>query len=259
MAIRDFVAEHAMPLGGAAVMFTAFLVELTVSHYRRDRMHRADSLLNVKIGMIYVVSSALVTLLVGIPMLAAWSISPFDWRMTSPWHWVALVVLADFVDYWSHRASHALRVMWASHRVHHSSAHFNLSIGLRNSWVGGFLDWVLVLPLALAGFHPLYIGIVGAISTTWSFLSHAAYAPRLRILEPVFVTPRTHRIHHLRGAAYTDKNFGRVLCLWDRLLGTYHAPIDDGDFGSDPMPARPGDLLRVQFQGWTELLQRPPR
>ena len=44
--------------------------------------------------------------------------------------------------YWSHRCHHVIRVLWASHVVHHSSTRFNLSTALRQT-----LDRVHQLPV----------------------------------------------------------------------------------------------------------------
>ena len=40
----------------------------------------------------------------------------------------------DFAYYWFHRVHHEVRVFWASHVVHHSSQHYNLSTALRQTW-----------------------------------------------------------------------------------------------------------------------------
>ena len=40
----------------------------------------------------------------------------------------------DLAYYWFHRVHHEVRVFWASHVVHHSSEHFNLSTALRQTW-----------------------------------------------------------------------------------------------------------------------------
>ena len=39
--------------------------------------------------------------------------------------WILAVILFDFFDYWLHRASHEIAVLWAAHVVHHQSEHFN--------------------------------------------------------------------------------------------------------------------------------------
>ena len=48
----------------------------------------------------------------------------------------SLLFFADDLSYyWFHRVSHESRVFWASHVVHHSSRHYNLSTALRQTWV----------------------------------------------------------------------------------------------------------------------------
>ena len=57
-------------------------------------------------------------------------LDPGDW-----WVWVLLFFADDFSYYWFHRISHESRGFWASHVVHHSSRHYNLSTALRQTWV----------------------------------------------------------------------------------------------------------------------------
>jgi sterol desaturase/sphingolipid hydroxylase (fatty acid hydroxylase superfamily) len=42
----------------------------------------------------------------------------------------------------------------------------------------------------------------------------------------VLVSPNMHKVHHHWQQPYTDSNYGAVLSIWDRLLGTlkYLAP-----------------------------------
>ncbi|MEM8937165.1 MAG: sterol desaturase family protein, partial [Pseudomonadota bacterium] len=50
---------------------------------------------------------------------------------------IALCFLADdFAYYWFHRIAHERRWFWASHVVHHSSQHYNLTTALRQTWTG---------------------------------------------------------------------------------------------------------------------------
>ena len=72
------------------------------------------------------------------------------------WAWVVIFFADDLAYYWFHRISHEVRVFWASHVVHHSSEHYNLSTALRQTWVPmTYLPFWL--PLALAGFAPWMI------------------------------------------------------------------------------------------------------
>ena len=46
----------------------------------------------------------------------------FGWA----WYiWLVCQFLDDFSFYWYHRLSHTVRLFWAAHLPHHSSAHFN--------------------------------------------------------------------------------------------------------------------------------------
>ncbi len=245
-----------MALISVGVILVAFLAELLVSWRRGDGLHAGPSTrTSVKMSLVFMLPSVLLALLVTALLTVVWSHSPLRWSMREPWHWAVLLVLEDFLFYWSHRASHAWRVLWASHQVHHSSERFNLSTGLRNSWVGGFLDWVFFVPMAALGFPPLAIALLQAVTVTWAFLQHAAYLPRLRALEWVIVMPSNHRVHHLRGPAYAHTNFGRVFSVWDRLFGTYLEPVAEARFGMDPMPERPDDLVHLQFRLWADLVR----
>jgi sterol desaturase/sphingolipid hydroxylase (fatty acid hydroxylase superfamily) len=46
-------------------------------------------------------------------------------------------------------------------------------------------------------------------------------------IEWLFVTPSHHRVHHAKNDAYIDKNYGGILIIWDRILGTFEAERDD--------------------------------
>jgi sterol desaturase/sphingolipid hydroxylase (fatty acid hydroxylase superfamily) len=37
----------------------------------------------------------------------------------------------------------------------------------------------------------------------------------------VWVTPNVHKIHHSRDLAETNSNYGNVLTIYDRILGTF--------------------------------------
>jgi sterol desaturase/sphingolipid hydroxylase (fatty acid hydroxylase superfamily) len=40
-------------------------------------------------------------------------------------------------------------------------------------------------------------------------------------LSYVFVSPNMHKVHHHWKQPYTDSNYGAILSIWDRLLGTF--------------------------------------
>jgi sterol desaturase/sphingolipid hydroxylase (fatty acid hydroxylase superfamily) len=167
--------------------------------------------------------------LLAVPFAYAYQHRLFDFDQTAPLALVALFLAGEFVYYWHHRASHRIRWMWATHRVHHSATRLNLTAAIRVGWTGNisgsFLFW---LPLAWIGFHPL--AIVGALGAglLYQFFIHTELAPRLGPLEWVLNTPAHHRVHHASNSACLDRNFGGVLIVFDRLFGTFaEAPRDE--------------------------------
>jgi sterol desaturase/sphingolipid hydroxylase (fatty acid hydroxylase superfamily) len=147
------------------------------------------------------------------------------------WAWVLLFFADDFAYYWFHRVSHEVRVFWASHVVHHSSRHYNLSTALRQTWVPmtAFPFW---LPLAAIGIRPWMIVLEQSISLTYQFFIHTERVRTLpRPIEAVLNTPSHHRAHHGSNEIYLDKNYGGILILWDRLFGTFQAETEAVRYG----------------------------
>ena len=146
---------------------------------------------------------------------------------------LALIVcflLDDFRYYWSHRISHRSRWFWASHVVHHSSQHYNLTTALRQPW-GGEMTGLVVLqaPLTLLGFHPVLLAFAASLNLVYQFWIHTEAVGRLpRWVEAVFNTPSHHRAHHARNPRYLDSNYAGTLIVWDRLFGTF-VPEDAAD------------------------------
>ncbi|HEY4057804.1 MAG TPA: sterol desaturase family protein [Kofleriaceae bacterium] len=163
--------------------------------------------------------------------------------------WVLLVVLEDLCFYWFHRASHRIRILWASHVTHHSSSYFNLSVAFRQTWLpfAGVIFW---LPLSLIGFDPLMIMTVQVFSLFYQELLHTQLCPRLGPLEWIFNTPRHHAVHHGSNAAYLDKNYGGVLIIWDRVFGTFAREREPIRFGLTTALASSNPIVIATHEWW---------
>lgn len=142
--------------------------------------------------------------------------------------WVAIpatVIGLDLVSYLWHRANHVIPTLWRFHRVHHSDPTFTASTALR------FHPGELVLSLPLRLLAVLFlgapaIGVVAfeALFAVANFVEHGDIdlpLPFEAAAGQVLVTPALHRFHHTRAGSDRDHNFGTILVLWDRLLGTY--------------------------------------
>lgn len=145
---------------------------------------------------------------------------PFTW-----WSFLLAFVLEDLRYYWWHRISHRSRWFWASHVVHHSSQHFNLSTNLRQSWTSQFSGLILMnVPLAYIGFHPATVGIAFSLNLLYQFWIHTEAVDRMpRWFEWLLNTPSHHRVHHGSNPRYLDSNYAGVFMIWDRLFGSFVA------------------------------------
>jgi sterol desaturase/sphingolipid hydroxylase (fatty acid hydroxylase superfamily) len=161
---------------------------------------------------------------------------------------VAAFVAWDAAGYWYHRIGHRTRVGWASHRVHHSGEHYDLSLAWRQPWLP--LHALAVFPLvALGGFDLRTVLLCAAVSNLYQGLLHLARQVHLPSwLTWVVQLPETHRRHHLIGRP--TANLGPVLTVWDRLCGTWDpTPV--------PTDARCGlgtpdgdNPVAIQLAGW---------
>jgi sterol desaturase/sphingolipid hydroxylase (fatty acid hydroxylase superfamily) len=226
----------------AEVLYYAipFFVLLLVVEYLTYRHDRDDDLVgydlrdtrtsltmglgNVAINVVW--KFAVLTCYAALYELTPLRIPPDAW-----WAWVLLFFADDLAYYWFHRVSHENRFFWASHVVHHSSQHYNLSTALRQTWVPmTYLPFWL--PLALMGFEPWMILLAQSWSLIYQFGLHTERIGRLpRPIEAVFNTPSHHRVHHGSNQRYLDRNYGGILIIWDKLFGTFEPETERVRYG----------------------------
>jgi sterol desaturase/sphingolipid hydroxylase (fatty acid hydroxylase superfamily) len=153
--------------------------------------------------------------------VAIYELTPLRLDPANPITWVLLFFADDLSYYWFHRCSHESRFFWASHVVHHSSTHYNLSTALRQTWVPmTYFPFWLWMPAV--GFEPWMVLLAQAWSLIYQFWIHTERIRKLpRPLEAVLNTPSHHRVHHGSNEVYLDKNYGGILIIWDKLFGTY--------------------------------------
>ncbi|WBH15161.1 sterol desaturase family protein [Sphingomonas radiodurans] len=146
------------------------------------------------------------------------------------WYWFVIAfVIDDLAYYVFHRSAHRVRWFWASHVIHHSSQHYNLSTALRQTWTGFVsLGFLFRLPLFLIGFPPALVFFVAGLNLIYQFWIHTEAIHRLpRWFEAVMNTPSHHRVHHATNPRYLDRNYAGVFIVWDRMFGTYEPERDD--------------------------------
>ena len=160
-----------------------------------------------------------------------------------------IVLVADFSQYWVHRAFHAAPFLWPFHAVHHSAEEMDWLAGSRLHLVDVILTRSLVyVPVFVLGFSEIallvYVFLVAAQAT----FIHANVRWRFRPLQRWVATPAFHHWHHAAEHEAIDKNFAVHTPIWDLLFGTYYLP--------DRWPAAYGlsGGRRVPSGWWRQLL-----
>jgi sterol desaturase/sphingolipid hydroxylase (fatty acid hydroxylase superfamily) len=231
------VAELPDPVVYAVPAFILLLIVEMIVALRADRSRyeARDTLTSLMLGTGSQVAGALVgAAVVG---MAVWvhQFRLFDIGIafeTWWWAWVLCFILDDLAYYVFHRSAHRVRWFWASHVIHHSSQHYNLSTALRQTWTGFFsLGFIFRLPLFLIGFPPAMVFFCAGLNLIYQFWIHTEAIKRMpRWFEAVMNTPSHHRVHHGVNPRYLDANYAGVFIVWDKMFGSFVA-----ERGDDPV------------------------
>ncbi|MFT5605742.1 MAG: alkylglycerol monooxygenase, partial [Paracoccaceae bacterium] len=214
-----------------AVPFFLLLIVLEIGWglLRKNNTYRVnDSLNSLSLGMLSTLTK-LIVLNVGMVVFVHienhYTLTTLD--NSSLLHWALGLLAYDFCYYWFHRISHERTLFWGSHVVHHQSEDFNLSTALRQTSTGVFATWVFYVPLFFLGMPiEMYVSIA-SVHLIYQFWIHTQFLPKLGPLEWFLITPSNHRVHHAQNTYYVDKNYGGLLCVWDRLFGTFREERED--------------------------------
>ncbi|MEM9024560.1 MAG: sterol desaturase family protein [Bacteroidota bacterium] len=169
---------------------------------------------------------------------------------------ICCVLLADFAYYWEHRAMHRIGIGWATHTVHHSSPHFNMSVAYRFGPLDAILPIAFSLPLVMLGFDPILVLLSEVFVQVFQTLLHTEIIGKLtKPVEFLFNTPSHHRVHHGSNRQYWDKNYGGMLIIWDRLFGTFEPEREKVVYGiSEPLNSV--NPVSVFCHGLVQLFQK---
>ncbi|HEY6514040.1 MAG TPA: sterol desaturase family protein [Burkholderiaceae bacterium] len=132
-----------------------------------------------------------------------------------------LVLLADVVQYWLHRAYHEVPLLWRLHAVHHSVKSMDWLAGSRMHMLEVLITRTLVLAMIfLLGFSKEVIDAYIVIVGFQAVFNHANVSVRLGPLRYVIVTPNFHHWHHAQDDEALDKNYAAHFAFLDHLFGT---------------------------------------
>ena len=132
-----------------------------------------------------------------------------------------LVLVADLVQYWLHRAYHEVPLLWRLHAVHHSVKSMDWLAGSRQHLVEVLITRTLVLAMIVVlGFSKEVIDAYIVIVGFQAVFNHANVSVRLGPLRYVIVTPNFHHWHHAQDEEALDKNYAAHFAFLDHLFGT---------------------------------------
>ena len=211
----------------------AFFVLIVIEYFYgifigKNTYRLNDTLTSISLGMI---SRFPVMLNLGVQSLIFIYISKYInlglLSVKNPFTWIAAFLLYDLSYYWMHRMHHEIKILWATHSVHHHGEDYNLATALRQTSTGWLWKWIFYVPMMLIGVPGEVFVTVAGINLVYQFWVHTEHIGHLGFLEKIFITPMNHRIHHAKNKEYIDANYGGVFIIWDRMFGTYTPQRDD--------------------------------
>jgi sterol desaturase/sphingolipid hydroxylase (fatty acid hydroxylase superfamily) len=147
------------------------------------------------------------------------------------WFLLSVVVFILVYDLWSyiaHRAEHKFAVLWAIHSLHHSAQSLSIITGLRHFWLEDAIHAAFFPVMAIIFKVPSeMVTTVAAIYFLPEGFAHTNIRLSLGRFALIINNPQYHRIHHSIEPQHRDKNFCRMLPLFDVIFGTAWKPGKD--------------------------------
>lgn len=142
------------------------------------------------------------------------------------WTIVISFLVLDFFGGWLvHITEHNVPLLWRFHVVHHADNNVDVTTGLRHHPVESVLRGVFFFMGIILSGAPMYAVMIFQtlliLATAFTHANINLPAWLDRSLSYIFVSPNMHKVHHHWKQPYTDSNYGAVLSIWDRLLGTF--------------------------------------
>ena len=205
---------------GTPTLALITLVELSTSLIHKEEERTKDMLANLCLGMLVLLTGFFMK---AFALFVYSFIYSFAFFKPGPSFalWLVAFLLCDLVLYFYHLLGHKKRLFWAAHVTHHSSLHYNISVGFRINFMHLFYRFLFWAPLCLIGVTPFMILFLESLTAIWNFLIHTEKVRKLGWIDLVLNTPSNHRVHHASNPEYIDKNLGGILIVFDRLFGTY--------------------------------------
>ena len=151
---------------------------------------------------------------------------PFQGLWPTEWPlWAQLLVafvISDFTFMMMHYLSHRYAPLWRLHAVHHGVGRLYGMNGVMRHPLHQVIDMIIgSAPLVIMGMPVPVAVLLGFLISVTLIVQHSNVDARLGPLQGHLSIGRIHHLHHVNWGTEGDCNFGLLLTLWDKLLGTY--------------------------------------
>jgi len=243
-------------------------IPLLQMHYKKTKWHHA--IINFAFTIIHLIIHTFLAIVI---------IKISDWCFTKQFglvYWfdanvlgiivISFLVLDFFGGWLVHIVEHKIPLLWRFHVIHHSDNNVDVTTGLRHHPIESIIRGIFFFAGILVSGAPMYaVMIFQTILVIATAFTHANIALPTwldKFLSYFFVSPNMHKVHHHWKQPYTDTNYGAVLSIWDRLLGTYsHLPHTEIKYGLDNYypNEKDEDFLLLMKKPFGKMEKHPPQ
>ena len=138
---------------------------------------------------------------------------------------IAFLTIDFFGGWLVHITEHKVPVLWRFHVIHHADNNVDVTTGLRHHPGESVLRGLFFFIGIIVSGAPMYaVMIFQTVLIIVTAFTHANISLPKRLdkaLSYVLISPNMHKVHHHWKQPFTDSNYGAILSIWDRLLGTF--------------------------------------
>jgi sterol desaturase/sphingolipid hydroxylase (fatty acid hydroxylase superfamily) len=165
---------------------------------------------------------------------------------------VALLILDLLAQYTIHYLLHNVSWLWRFHQVHHSDTHVTATTGTRHHPIDYFTRESFTLATVVLLGAPMGIYMFYRLLTVFcTYFTHSniALPARLdKLLSYVIITPNAHKFHHHYKMPWTNRNYGNIFSIWDRLFSTFvYDNTGKIQYGVDTMDDKRANSISYQL------------
>lgn len=274
MTITQFLDRHQDAVQVALYAFiicSLWLMEVCVASgmisVKKRWQHNKTNLLFIFTALpIQLLLTTIVLLIVGWTNAHHWGLINYIPGHHNKWvYYISLFMLLDLCEYVYHVVMHKIDPLWKFHLVHHSDLHVDVSTTVReHPGETCVRTCCLMLWVFICGPAVSVLVLRQTFQSLFNILAHTEFRLPCKVNKVVgliFITPNLHHVHHHYQLPHTDRNYGDVLSIWDRLFGTFgELEQENTRFGIDTHMDKETtgkflNILKIPFQK----LERPQK